>query len=92
METRQLGIKSPFMILIKISTSLAVFLTSGYGSNSGCLLDCLTHLFPMHSFSTPWKHQKTLSFLMFSGGRERVPWEQMGLKWGDFFEFSFLGY
>ena len=30
--------------------------------------DELTHLFPMHSFSTP----------MFSGGRERVNWEQMG--------------
>ena len=22
----------------------------------------LTHLFPMHPFSTPWKHQKTLQF------------------------------
>ena len=28
----------------------------------------LNHLFPMHPFSTP----------MFSGGRERVHWEQMG--------------
>ena len=37
----------------------------------------LTHLFPMHSFSTPWKHQKTLQFLMFSGGRERVHRERM---------------
>ena len=27
----------------------------------------LTYLFPMHSFSSPWKHQKTL---MFSGGGE----------------------
>ena len=23
---------------------------------------CLIHLFPMHLFSTPWKHQKTLRF------------------------------
>ena len=27
----------------------------------------------MHPFSTPWKPQKT-----FSGGREKVHWEQMG--------------
>ena len=34
----------------------------------------------MHTFSTPWKHQKTLhnlAPLMFSGGRERVRWERM---------------
>ena len=36
----------------------------------------LTHSFPMHPFSTPWKHLKT--FVMFSGGRERVHWENMG--------------
>ena len=24
------------------------------------------------------KHQKKVSFLMFSGGKERVNWEQMG--------------
>ena len=38
----------------------------------------LTHSFPKHPFSTPWKHQKTYGFQMFSGGRERVHWEQMG--------------
>ena len=27
---------------------------------------------------TSEKHQKTVSFFMFSGGRERVHWEQMG--------------
>ena len=32
----------------------------------------LSHLFPMHSFSTLWKHQKTLRFFMFSGGRQRA--------------------
>ena len=37
----------------------------------------LTNLFPMHSFSTPWK-QKTKGFVIFSGGRERLHWEQMG--------------
>ena len=31
----------------------------------------------MHPFSTPWKHQKTLGFRMFSRGRERVHWEQI---------------
>ena len=35
----------------------------------------LTHLFPMHPSSTPRKHQKTFSFLMFSGDRERVHWK-----------------
>ena len=32
----------------------------------------LTHMFPLHPFSTPY------GFLMFSGGRERVHGEQMG--------------
>ena len=35
----------------------------------------LTSSFPIHHFSTPWKHQKTVRF---SGVRERVHWEQMG--------------
>ena len=34
----------------------------------------LTHLFPMHPFSTPWKLE---GFLMFSAGRERMHWKQM---------------
>ena len=38
----------------------------------------LTNLLPMHPFSTPWKYQKIFGFFMFSGGRERVYWEQMG--------------
>ena len=44
----------------------------------------LAHLLPMHSFSTPWKQQKTVGFLLFSGDEERVHWgervhwEQMG--------------
>ena len=35
----------------------------------------LTRLSTMHPSSTHWKNQKTL---MFTGGRERVHWEQMG--------------
>ena len=31
----------------------------------------------MHPFSTLWKHQKTLHFLMFSGGTERVHRKRM---------------
>ena len=38
-----------------------------------------THSFPMHPFSTPWKHQKTL-MLMFSEVRERVYWERMAWR------------
>ena len=37
----------------------------------------LTYLSPMQPFFTSLKHQKTLRFLMFSGNRERVHWEQM---------------
>ena len=38
----------------------------------------LTHLFPMHSFPAPENIRKPQGFVMFSGGRERVHWEQMG--------------
>ena len=41
-------------------------------------LSCLTHSFPIHPFSTPPHNPKPYGFLMFSGGRERVHWEQMG--------------
>ena len=39
----------------------------------------LTHLFPMHPFSTHWKHQKTFRFSHVFWGRERVHWEKNGL-------------
>ena len=43
----------------------------------GCIYrPLLTYLFPLHPFSTPWKHQKIFGFLMFSGGREKVHWER----------------
>ena len=32
----------------------------------------LTHLFPMHLFSTPWKHQKTVRFSNVFRGVEKV--------------------
>ena len=35
----------------------------------------LTHSFPMHPFSTPWKHKKTARFPDVFRGRERVHWE-----------------
>ena len=42
-------------------------------------LSILTHLFLMHPFSTPYKNiRKCYGFLMLSGGRERVHWEEMG--------------
>ena len=37
----------------------------------------LTHFMPQVSFNTPWKHQKTFSFLMFSGGIERDLWHEI---------------
>ena len=33
---------------------------------------------PLVSFDTPWKHQKTFRFLIFSGGIERGQWHDMG--------------
>ena len=37
----------------------------------------LTHFMPLISFHTPWKHQKTRGFLMFSGGIKRDQWHEM---------------
>ena len=39
---------------------------------------CLIHFMPLISFDTPWKHQKTSGFLMFSGGMKRDQWHEMG--------------
>ena len=49
-----------------------------------CILNCteieaLTHIMPLVSFDTPWKHQKTFGFL-FSGGIERDQWHEMGYR------------
>ena len=33
---------------------------------------------PLISFDTPWKHQKTRGFMMFSGGIKRDQWHEMG--------------
>ena len=32
-------------------------------------------MFPLY---TPWKHQKTVSFLVFSGGKKWEHWPEMG--------------
>ena len=40
--------------------------------------DVLTYFMPLVSFYTPWKHQKTIVFLMFPGGKRPVAWN--GLK------------
>ena len=34
---------------------------------------------PLVFLYTPWKHQKTSAFLMFSGGIERDQWHEIGL-------------
>ena len=39
----------------------------------------LTNFKPMFPFYTPWKRQKTRSFLTFSGGIGREHWPEMGL-------------
>ena len=38
----------------------------------------LNHFMPLISFDTPWKHQKTRGFPMFSGGIKRDQWHEMG--------------
>ena len=38
----------------------------------------LTYFIPLVSFYTPWKHQKTSGFLIFSGDTEREQWYEMG--------------
>ena len=50
----------------------------GQSQSSSLVIFTFTPLFLMHPFSTPRKHEKTEGFLMFSGGRERVHWKQMG--------------
>ena len=40
----------------------------------------LTHYCPMFSFYTPWKHQKTYSFLKFSEGIRREHWVVMAIS------------
>ena len=38
----------------------------------------LSHFRSMLYFYTPWNHQKTFGFLMFSRGIEREQWDEMG--------------
>ena len=38
----------------------------------------LTHFQPMFHFYTPWKHQKTSDFLMFSEGIVKEHWLKIG--------------
>ena len=39
--------------------------------NSFCLVSFLTHYSPVFAFYTPWKEQKNLDLLVFSGGIKR---------------------
>ena len=41
------------------------------------LTNRLTDFMPLISFYTPWKHQKTKGFLMFSAGMERDQWHEV---------------
>ena len=40
----------------------------------------LTHFMLLISFDTPWKHQKTKDFLMFSGGIKRDQWHEIQIR------------
>ena len=42
------------------------------------LLSILTYFWPMFPFYTPWKHQKTFGFLVFSWGIKWEHWPEMG--------------
>ena len=52
-------------------------LSSNFASN----LSKLTHLFPIHPFSTSWKHQKTSGFSDVFRGWRKAALETSGLKW-----------
>ena len=57
------------------------FQKSGQRFNEHALFtitDRLTHFSPMSHFYTPWKRQKTIGFLTFSGGIEMGHWTKMG--------------
>lgn len=45
----------------------------------------LAHFISMVSLYIPWKHQKAIGFLMFSGGIEINQWHEMGYCRGLFF-------
>ena len=47
----------------------------------------LTHVMPLVSFQTPWKHQKISGFPMFSEGLERDQWQQARTS---FFSLKYL--
>ena len=38
----------------------------------------LTHFWPMSPLYTPWKHQKTKAFLVFSGDMKWENWPEIG--------------
>ena len=44
-----------------------------------CMCSKLTHFRQIFPFYTPWKHQKTKGYLMFSGGIKWEVWPEMGL-------------
>ena len=54
------------------------FMIVHWGLSYVTFLKELTHFVPLISFDTPWKHQKTSGFLMFSGGITRDQWHEMG--------------
>ena len=43
-------------------------------------LTLITHLFPMHPFSTSWKQKTVKVFWCFLGVKKKVHWEQNGLN------------
>ena len=63
-----------FMKALKIN-SVFFFYTSFWNARGG--KGHLTHFISLFSFYTPWKHQKTRVFLMFSGDIERDQWHKM---------------
>ena len=67
--------------LISVSSRLIAFFTAGYkpriqADTTAIVNMRLTHSFPMHPLA-PENIRKPYGFL-FSGGRERVNWKQMG--------------
>ena len=51
---------------------------------------CLTHSFPMHPFSTHWKHQKTMRFSYVFMGWRKGALGRNGLIWDSYSVLSFI--
>ena len=71
--------KKQIMIFLFIQVPCIGYAIFSWKTFSTIFFQNLTHFMPLVFLYTPWKHQKTSAFLMFSGGIERDQWHEIGL-------------